>query len=274
MNNIGVFLNHRIIDSHSSSWANTSVIFGDFCLTPIRCLFKGNKVTVSTQNQVVTVSHTEEYADPRFFSFSRPKRNALRVVASILFLVPGILLGVAFKGLGHLSKTIRERHSLAVQHYTPINRLTIGSDKQRLDINEIEVELTKQKQDNHLQQKTRALIIYAKPGTKINTDPGLLELEPQKIVLVGAKIVHEPCGGMGGRLDDTLLQDSDWETGLRKSSMRQANFGTFVTQWKVNSVNKAIRDIPPRKSMFSCERYRRIYVVEEIQEDEIRTCQS
>lgn len=36
----------------------------------------------------------------------------------------------------------------------------------------------------------------------------------------------------------------------------------FITQWKVNSISKAMSDTPPKKSIFSSKRYTRIYYVE------------
>ncbi len=95
MNNIGIFLNNRSIDKGFFNISDAPVAFGDWCLTPVRCLFDGNKVTVSNKNGSLTVDHEKEYANSDF-SWGKPKRNLLRVIASILFIIPGLIIGSAF----------------------------------------------------------------------------------------------------------------------------------------------------------------------------------
>jgi hypothetical protein len=257
-----IFFNNRIVSDDPFRLDDVPVAFGDFFLTPVRCLFNGNKVTLKTKNNVITVDHEKEYFDHSSpSSWLKPKRNFLRVIASIIFLIPGLILGSIFKGIGFLSESIRERHRLTIEHYTSIDR-EIGDENNRLDLATLTNRLREEKQNNHLNQPTKNLIVYAQPGTDLNTDPGLLDLNPQKIILVGAKIVHKSCAGY--RLDDTLACNPDWESGkmrVVKLNHPQPNFSTFVTQRKVNTVDEARDDVPPRKSFFSFERYKRIYVI-------------
>jgi len=69
MNNIGIFLNNRITVNDNFSIPGAVVAFGDWCLTPVRCLFNGNEVIVSTANDTVNVRYEKEY-------FSRDMLNS------------------------------------------------------------------------------------------------------------------------------------------------------------------------------------------------------
>lgn len=259
MGNLSIFFNHRITRREAFTLYDVPAALGDFFLTPVRCLFNGNKITISIKDQLITVTNEKEYASTRW-DWQKPKRNFLRVIASIVLLAPGLILGSVIKGLGYLSKVIRARHKLTLLHYIPIDR-TVGTDQNRLNLDQIKQQLEELRKNNWINQPTKTLIVYAQPNTQINTDPGFLALHPQKIILVGARIVHQPCAG--NRLDDTLAGSSNWESRSFRTIKNgtQANFGTFITQWQVNSVQDAIQDIPPKKSLFSSERYRRVYVV-------------
>src|ERR1700722_17071013 len=203
MNNVSVFFNNRTFTKDSFSISDTPVVFGDWCLTPVRCLFDGNKVTVSNKDGSLTVDHEKEYATSGY------RRNFLQVVASIVLIIPGLIIGSVFKGLGYLSQSTRKRHNLATQHYTPLDR-TIGSPEARLNLEGLRQKLNQIRQVNNLNQPTKNLVIYAEEGTTINEDPGLISLQPQKIILVDARIVHQPSAL--GRLDEALSRDSCWES--------------------------------------------------------------
>ena len=267
MHNISVFFNSRTVNKDSFGFADVPVAFGDWCLTPVRCLFNGNKVTVSTRDGIVQVDHEKEYAQENIehavynlYGFGKPKRTYTRVILAIVFLVPGVIIGSAFKGLGYLAKPIRDRHNLAVQHFTPVTR-TIGSQEGPLDIAGIIQKLAEQRRNNHLHQTTETLIIYAQAGTQIKEDPGIRDFDPKKLILVGTQMIHGPSDSLGGCMDENL--DRTWENRRRPGVMKDAVRveGSFAVQWKVRSIEAAIKDVPPRRSFFSFERYKRIYVV-------------
>ena len=251
MDHFTLFFNNRTLNTDSLSLTDLPVAFGDWILTPVRCLFNGNKVTVSTKNAIVTVDHEKEYYVNSARGWHKPKRNFLRVVASIVLLMPCLLIGSFIKGLGYLSKSIRERHLLAIQHFIPVHR-TIGPEGERLNLEQIKQRLNEQNQNNHLHQPTKSLIIYAQPGTRIKEDPGILALDPQKLILVGAWLVHGPSAR--GCLDEQL--DSSWE----QRTILPFNVESFAVQRQANSIAEALEDLPPRRSFFS-DRYKRIYIL-------------
>ena len=117
MDSIELFFNNRIADTRPISEMNVyedlTAELGDFFLTPVRYLFHGDKVTVSQNDNVVTVNHRLEYGN----SYLEPKKNFLNVVASIILLIPGILFGIAIKSFSYISELTRERHKLALSHY-------------------------------------------------------------------------------------------------------------------------------------------------------------
>lgn len=266
MDNISIFFNKRIVKENSSTLSyyqdnssfdtvfEKSVAFGDWCLTPVRCLFDGDKITVSIKNQSVTIDPAKEYGGPL-----QPNRGFLRVVASIVFIIPGIIIGSLFKGLGYLSYSIRERHSLVATPDIPLDtgdgvdqtHETIGSEKERLNLEGIAQKLNELKNTS---SPTKNLVVYAEEGTAINVDPGFLALNLQKIVLVGAKIVHRSTSSE--RLDESLFYDK-WEG----SALRTQWNSTYVTQHQMKSVEAALEDLPPKVTPFSDERIKRVYVV-------------
>lgn len=120
MFDIHVFLNCRTVKKDSSTIWDIPVVYGDWCLTPVRCLFNGDKVEVFDMNQSIEVDIEKEYFSSTSFlqsNLDKPKRNFLRVVASILLIIPGIIIGSLSKGLGYLSQSTRERHTLTVDRY-------------------------------------------------------------------------------------------------------------------------------------------------------------
>lgn len=158
-----------------------------------------------------------------------------------------------------MSQSICDRHNLTVQHYTPVDR-TIGSAEARLDLEKIKQQLNEARQSNNLKRPTQNLIIYAEEGTEIKEDPGILHLNPKKLILIGAQLIHGPS--LLGCLDENL--GSNWEKNKAgKISLHDAEpvGGCFVVQWKVKSLAAALQDVPPRKSIFSLGRYNRIYVI-------------
>lgn len=253
MNNIGIFLNNRIVDKKHFVLADLTVSLGNWCLSPVRCLFNGSKVSISYKNQILNIDHHKEYSNSSGYSYVLPKRNLIRVIASIVLIVPGLILGSAFKGLGYLSDTIRHRHQLAVRHFTPVH-YTIGSPEKRLTLGEISQELKAYGQGNALNQPAKYIIVYAEEGTMIEQDPGFLNLNPQKIILVGARILHAP--GLF-RLDDSLC-DNGWDScalrAIRLGGPVHPEDTTLVTQRKMASVQAAIQDAPPKN-------LKRVYIV-------------
>ena len=99
-----------------------------------------------------------------------------------------------------------------------------------------------------------ALIIYGSGDVRLNDDPGIGRLNPKKLILVGARIVHDPCAGK--RLDDTLAGREEWLS----SSVRNAPGYTFIKQETVSSVEEAMAHQPPSRGLFK-GKYHLVYQV-------------
>lgn len=257
MTSAGIFFNNRAV-ADSFRFSDVPVALGDWFLTPVRCLYNGNKVTISHKNDAITIEHEKEYSD---WDNTRPKRNFLRVILSIILIVPGVIVGSIFKGIGYLSQSIQHRHTAIRRHYSPGN--IVGDESDPPDLKTIEDIL---KNDfKHIERNNKscnALVVNAKKGTRINVDPGILSENPQKIILVGARIVHEPT--REPLLDDTLYKDPSWESGSRifyPCHYIDPNEVTYVKQFPVSSIEEAMQDEPPKRPD-SDERYKRVYLVE------------
>lgn len=85
----------------------------DRCFTPIRCLFDGTKVKLSKGKVIGVV--VGNYAE-----FDRHNRNFLHVIASVIFLVPGLIIGSFFRSLSYCWEDIRAQHRFAVVETKPL----------------------------------------------------------------------------------------------------------------------------------------------------------
>lgn len=275
MSSCSVFFNSRVESNHLSfRCADIPKNLGNWCLTPIHYLFNGNEITITHCSQFPTeVKHEAIYKNDKvgqtFLQRVREyKSTFLNVVALIIFaiafipvqiykaitwdptfyktvfaiafLVPGLILGSVLKGLSYLSKSIRDEHSLAVMHFTPIERLNIGKHYARLNIAGITNELDGK---NPLNQPVNALVIFAQPGTTIYTDPGIVRLNPRKLILVNACIKNLLTGNLD--LDYKLSEELGWE----RRNYRGPN-ETYVIQHRVASLGAALLENPPKNRVY------------------------
>lgn len=129
--------------------------------------------------------------------------------------------------------------------------ITIGSPEKPLNLEQITETLKKHK--NELgEDKVRNLIIYAN-NVEFNEDPGIVDLDPKKLILVGAEIVHKST--FGQRLDEKLAAHENWEGGgVRKGT------GTFIAQREVASVEEALKAEVPLND--EGRTMNRVYVVQ------------
>lgn len=194
-------------------------------------------------------------------SWSQPRRNFFRVAIAVALFVPGLILGILFKGAAYLSPTVRTSHNMAAFHFEPMDTHSIGSPDKRVNLEEIKKALIKLENYNHFHKTINNLIVYATRGTEFNHDPGLCHFKPKKIILHGAAIVHKPCAVE--RLDAALVATGKWEKFCnlsekeKKTSLNLAQ----VAQYKVVSEKAALDDTPPKISLFSAQRFNRVYVV-------------
>lgn len=114
MNHCAVFFNTQIRDN--SLHDNLAVAMGDFCFNPVRCLFNGNEVAI-IESKVYYL-----HDDSKLTTLSEKALHCLRIVAAIVLLVPGLLLGTLFKGMGYLSQSVRDNHQMVVLHEASIDK--------------------------------------------------------------------------------------------------------------------------------------------------------
>ncbi len=98
--------------------------------------------------------------------------------------------------------------------------MILGSEDNALDEHVIQ-EALKTVQDK---KDMDALIIYGSGKVEFNTDPGFVAMNPKKLILIGARIIHTSC--VGQRLDEKLINTKQWQ---EAESMR-SHSATFVKQ--------------------------------------------
>lgn len=171
-------------------------------------------------------------------------------------------VGLALIGIGiHLHKKSEGfKHKVShipvssIDYERPDNKIIvkIGSPTHRLDEKGIQESL----QINSILRRENidALVIFGHGSVEINDDPGIVALNPKKLILVGAKIIHGPSHGFGSRLDDQLFRTNEWHS----TSHRGDRKNTYLHQIEVNTVEEAIAATPP-----VAERPRAVYLVKE-----------
>jgi hypothetical protein len=107
------FLRHNIEfqkdEKHVSAVARGLNAIGNFLLSPARCLFNGRTMTLINytlggQLKLDYVENSKALLDSGGIRF-------LKVVASIIGIVPGIILGSAVKGVALVSPALRDRYN-------------------------------------------------------------------------------------------------------------------------------------------------------------------
>lgn len=254
MNNLVIFSSTNVQGSGIAS------SFGNTCLTPVRYLFHGKTVEIVSKELFQEVHHVSSFHKSDLYcsksnsGLKSASTGFLQTVAAIITLIPGLFIGAIFKGLSYLSKSTRDQHALIKEHFKPIDK-TIGSAEKPLVKSDIRAAL-RCLGCEPLHQKIHALTIYG-ANVQLNTDPGFLELNPKKVIFVGAKIVHEPTEHL--RLDELLSGSKKWKRDAVRV-VTASESGTFVDQIVVKSVDEALTHQTERRPR-SSKRYHGIYVV-------------
>jgi hypothetical protein len=137
------------------------------------------------------------------------------------------------------------------------NVATIGSKESRLNESGIEEELKKFRGRKDID----ILVIYGNGSVQFNTDPGFVTMNPKKVILFGAWIIHESGSN---RLDDALADNKEWlSRGLRIASASLPQYRTHVTQIVVSSLEEALNHTPDWRGFL--QRYHVVYLVNESQ---------
>lgn len=231
MINSYIFFNTKVENSGALAW------IGDKGLAPFRCLFNGKSVfsiygTGSRECMSISI--------PRA-SFS--STGMFRTAFSVILLIPGLILGAAFKGLAYLFSDVRKRHSLVRERLTPIDR-TIGNVlhpiKSRVELGKV----LAAEWSSGDGIPTNALIIYGDGTFTINKDPGILRFNPMKLILSGTSIASPSSSFVEDRIGK-LMRDT----------------GKWLIRSEVGSVDEALRALADRRSWTSCKRYHTVFEI-------------
>jgi len=245
MGDVGLFLNVKIKGSGALAWV------GDNGLAPFRYLFNGRTVRIEPKDgsPEVEIHHVASFH----------KTGKLRALASVILLIPGLVLS-AFKLLAYFFTDMRQRHSLAKEHFTPINR-EIGSIAHPIGtIKELRQALAAEK-NKPKHQPTNALIIHGDGNLAINEDPGILDLNPMKLILEGAQIVHRPSASLAGRLDEEMGRTGKWQVAASRVVTAANVDASFAEDHRVSSIEEALKATAPRRDWTSCKRYHMIFTI-------------
>lgn len=239
------FLNTRAICPNTGfSLGRASAQLGDFFLTPIRYRYDGHKVTITNNNSVSP--HVREYTNqPKLYPGT--KKNFLRTAASIIFFIPGLLLGSFFKSLSLLSKSEKLRQNLVVTHYTPVNRVNIGSKAAKVSTDLINTAIN---DVSRLHRPTKIVTVYARDGVNINNCPKLLELNPTKIIWVQQPHAEDlEDVEADPSLPEAMERDPTWSINIMKGTDQKPYFLSFYKK----NIQSAVDDVLPkgRKAIYS-----------------------
>jgi len=252
MRDLYIFLNCRVENSGALAW------IGDKGLAPFRYLFNGKAIRIQNRpNQETIIHHVAAFhkigglnSSSTNFNLTSSSTGMIKAALSVVFLIPGLILGAPFKGLAYLFTSVREKHGLAKEHLTPINREIGSSSTPIKNRQELYTALLNEFLHDSKHRPTNALIIHGDGNLTINEDPGILRLNPMKLVLVGAQIVCESSSR--ARLFDEMSNTHKWRKGA----------ASVTTSRSINdSVDEALRVVAPKRSWTSCKRYHTIFTL-------------
>jgi len=187
MNDLKIFFNTKIEGNGKLG------SFADEALSPVRYFFRGRNVSIKEIKGQGCVHDIKSYKsehslkakfhDIRFTSKTDPALKAkkvtlFRTVKMILLFVPGIFVGTIAKTFTYLSHETLEKHQLAKNHFTPIEKLTINLNEDDLN------------RQNQLNQKIHNLVLKG-TGKKLPDQFSLDRLYPKKrLILDGVKFTN------------------------------------------------------------------------------------
>lgn len=170
LRNIRTFLNTEIERTGAFS------AIGNYLLSPVRYFFHGTTIAargkdiVTKQNTISQIKATIIYAHPLFVE---PLMS--------LALLPGLVLGMLFKGFAFLNQEARNAHHFVTEKLTPQNVILGTTDK---PLGEVTLESQLKNQLNSA-QKIECLVINV--ASTVNRDCSILisKLKPSSVILVG-----------------------------------------------------------------------------------------
>ena len=256
MNCVNLFLKTEIEGTGLLSWV------GNCGLAPYRYLFNGKTVRVEAdKDNQVHVHHVASFHPRGKYHRSKTEwdlkseeTSFYKLVLAIVFLIPGLILSVC-KALSYLFDDVQEKNAFTQQHFTPINRI-IGTKEAPITTEEQLKDALLDEKLKPLNQRTNAIIIYGDGNLKINAEPGILQFNPAKIILVGAKVIHASCGRE--RLDDAMILSGKWkDTEMVSVVTNPEQSGTAAHT--ADSVDAALNEPNPSRGCFTGKTFHVLY---------------
>ena|SRR3569832_821813 len=256
-----IFLNCRVENSGTLAW------IGDKGLAPFRYLFNGKTIRIQHEpNEEIKIHHVASFHKIGKMNSSRTNSDLtssstsmIKAALSVVFLIPGLILGAPFKGLAYLFSSVREKHGLAKEHLTPVDR-QIGDSSNPIKTREdLTNALFTEFFHDSKHRPTNALIIHGDGNLTINEEQYILPFNPMKLVLVGARIVRK--SPEEGQLDDAMRFTHKWQVDEARVETGSKHDTTYVISHSVDSIDEALQVVAPKRSWTSCKRYHMIFTL-------------
>jgi hypothetical protein len=257
MSHLSIFFNTRVENSGTLAW------IGDKGLAPFRYLCNGKTIQIecSQSNQKGTIHHVRSFHREGSDHYSRTNfalesssTGLIKTALSIVLLAPGLLLGTLFKGMSYTFSDIRKNHLQIKNHFTPIKRLEIGTSFKPIQSREeLREFLNRANRDNRPIQN---LIIHGDGNLTIAEAPDIVRMNPKKLILNGAKLVHEVSSSTE-RCFDAVINPSKWQV----SSLLSKPGDSYAQMLPVETVEEALKAVAPRRGWFTFKRYHMIFEV-------------
>lgn len=262
MSHLCVFLNTKIENSGILAWT------GNTSLASFRYLFNGRTVQIfqNDPQKDPEIHHVDSFHKRGRSNMSKTNMwleskstGLVKTILAIIFIVPGLIIGSAFKALSYLFADVRKNHRYTIEHFTPINRHIGSIYKPITTEEELRDAVYEEFKNDPKNRPTTALIIHGDGNLKINKESGILRFNPMKIILEGAEMVHEPS--VLPRLDDSL-SPIKWKVNVIREISSKADVNKPAAKVNViSSIEDALKDVAPRRGWFTSKRWHMLYTV-------------
>ena len=176
MNGLKIFLTTKIENQ------GTTAGIGDFFLTPARYLWNGKNVQVIIKNSAHDGFSTPKIKHVKSF----PETSYLKTTLAISLLIPGLFVGVIFKGISlYFSETALDYLGLVKDYFTISPERRIGEPDYLLNKETIIGKIEERKRRT-INQKIDHFVVYGQ-NVEFDKDPGLFGFRARKFILVGVK---------------------------------------------------------------------------------------
>lgn len=188
---------------YTPSVGDKMIKWGEWCLTPVRYFFDGDRVTVTRNQYKLFPEHIKEFPQ---------KATIARVIGFALAFFPGLVVGSVLKGVGLAADYVKEnyawlaaelrdesydfgalsapkRYECVQAHYRPVppGWKVIGEAERPIVQEEIYDQLHQYGLFCDMNRLIDELTIHAAPGVTIKAIPFFIEVNAKRIYLMNAK---------------------------------------------------------------------------------------